>query len=247
MSNLSRSFVRGFGGYLGVLSAKRLVDVATAPRDYTPPSPYKTSGLQKLFIVVLWAVLSGTIHAIFESPKDHQTLKTTVIFIGWLPIWVMFRLWNYSKINAQNKSKQELLIAEEENKKTELRPKIDELMAELKQYPFADVSENWSQYRETATLDKMLAVYTPLNGSVTKIRGLKAKGYDDDTICNIFNEELWLGMTEDHTIEMKGKPTKIEKETMKNGKIRTTYIYGNKTSGDVLKFEDGGLVSFKDR
>jgi len=110
-----------------------------------------------------------------------------------------------------------------------------------------DGTVEWGTFKHTAETQQLKNIYAKFLVLVLQLRIYKAKGYDNDTICNVMNKELWLGMTEQHMEDMKGKPTKTEKETMKNGKIRTKHIYGNKTSGDVLVFEDDVLVSFKDR
>lgn len=58
--------------------------------------------------------------------------------------------------------------------------------------------------------------------------------------------KYFLNMTEEMLVDAVGKPNKIETEVLKT-KTKKTYIYGNKSSGDVLVFEDGKLVRFKDR
>jgi hypothetical protein len=47
-------------------------------------------------------------------------------------------------------------------------------------------------------------------------------------------------------LESFGEPDKIEIEELKT-KTKKIFIYGNKTSGDVLVFENGKLARFKDR
>ena len=56
----------------------------------------------------------------------------------------------------------------------------------------------------------------------------------------------FIGMTENMVLESMGEPTKIEDEFLKT-KTKRTFIYGAKNSGDVLVFEQGKLVRFKDR
>lgn len=58
--------------------------------------------------------------------------------------------------------------------------------------------------------------------------------------------KYFLNMTEEMLVDAVGKPNKIETEVLKT-KTKKTYIYGNKSSGDVLVFENGRLVRFKDR
>jgi hypothetical protein len=62
----------------------------------------------------------------------------------------------------------------------------------------------------------------------------------------IYNNEYFIGMTEEQLIDSKGNPTKIETEVFKKS-TKKIYIYGNKSSGDVFNFIDGKLERFKDR
>jgi len=62
----------------------------------------------------------------------------------------------------------------------------------------------------------------------------------------LIDGKYFINMTEEMVIESVGRPTRIEEEVMKT-KTKNTYIYGNKSSGDVLVFEEGKLVRFKDR
>lgn len=68
----------------------------------------------------------------------------------------------------------------------------------------------------------------------------------EDELSKLIDGEYFVGMTEQMLIESIGQPNKIEDEVMKT-KTKRTYIYGNKNSGDVLVFEQGRLVRFKDR
>lgn len=71
--------------------------------------------------------------------------------------------------------------------------------------------------------------------------------YGEEKGTKIFNNEYFLGMTTDELIDAKRfKTTNIEIEVLKT-KTKETWIYGNKSSGDVFVFEQGILVRFKDR
>lgn len=265
-SNLLGSMVRGFGFTLGRSAATSLLNgLSRQSREsydtYTPPSPYKTGGLQKLFILVGW--LWSSIYSINQYttyPKDSTEYDFWVgtglfcMILGWLPIWLFFRTYNYITISSKIKKLENDEMILNEKKKNNLRPLIGQMLNDLKSYPFINLNltsdgtdYNWEERQHTATLEQMERIYAPLFSVTKTLKQYKEKGYDDDTICNIYNEELWLGMTEEHMRDMKGEPTKTEKETLRDGGIRTKHIYGNKTSGDVLVFEDGKLVSFKDR
>jgi hypothetical protein len=286
-SNLFGSMVRGFGFTLGRTAATSLVNGLSrqsrrsydTQETYVPPSPYKTGGIQKLFIVVGWLWSSAyAIKQYTTYPKDSSEYDFWVgtglfcMVLGWLPIWLFFRTFNYITISSKVKEEQEQqsIIVEQRNtelqrqekerldliekKKNNLRISITEMLTDLKEYPFVNFnltseggSYDWNKSKHTATLEEMERIYVPLFSATKMLKEYKEKGYDNDTICNIYNEELWLGMTEEHMKDMKGEPTKTEKETLRDGSIRTKHIYGNKTSGDVLVFENDKLVSFKDR
>jgi hypothetical protein len=70
--------------------------------------------------------------------------------------------------------------------------------------------------------------------------------YDNDTAIKILNHNYWIGMTEEQLIDCKGLPSKVEKEELKT-KIKTTYIYGNKNSGDYFIIENNQVVKIVDR
>jgi len=269
-ANLFGSMVRGFGFTLGRMAATSLVSRASRRsrsydnyETYSPPSPYKTGIFQKFFIMGgwLWSIVYS-LKTANSFPQDSESYSNwgaiggLCFILGWLPIWLFFKLFNYITINSKIKKQEKEQQIIDEQEKTDLIPKIDSIFSELsKDYPFVnlelssstDGTVEWGTFKHTAETQQLKNIYAKFLSLVLQLRIYKAKGYDNDTICNVMNKELWLGMTEQHMEDMKGKPTKTEKETMKNGKIRTKHIYGNKTSGDVLVFEDDVLVSFKDR
>jgi hypothetical protein len=283
-NNLFGSMVRGFGFTLGRTAATSLVNglsrSSRASYDtYTPPSPYKTGGIQKLFIIVgwLWSIVYciKTANTFPQHSEDYSNWGASgaiCLALGWLPIWLFFRTFNYITISSKVKKEQEeqMIIVQQRNteiqkqekerlemdekKKNNLRPSITQMLTELQSYPFInlsltsdDGSYDWNKSQHTATLEQMERIYGTLFPIIKTLKSYEEKGYDNDTICNIYNEELWLGMTEEHMKDMKGEPTKTEKETLRDGSIQTKHIYGNKISGDVLIFENDKLVSFKDR
>lgn len=71
--------------------------------------------------------------------------------------------------------------------------------------------------------------------------------YGDELGAKLFNEQFFIGMTKQQLLDSKGKqPDKIEKEELKT-KTKETWIYGNKSSGDVFIFENELLTKYKDR
>lgn len=262
-ANLFGSMVRGFGFTLGRMAAVATVSsFSKGSNTYSPPSPYKTGAIQKLLIVGGW--LWSTVHYLkIANSVGHSSyeyghysmLSFLCLTLGWLPIWLFFRMFNYFTISSKVKKEKEEKLIKDQEEKNELIPKIESIFLELKtEYPYCSIeltsSTNdfdWDTQKFSIDVDKLKNIHIKFLTLVMTLRSYKNKGYDDDTICNIMNEELWLGMNEEHMKDMKGEPTKTERETMKSGKIRTKHIYGNKTSGDVLVFEEGLLVSFKDR
>lgn len=261
-ASLFGSMVRGFGFTLGRMAAVSTVAALSKNSDtQLPQSPYKTGAIQKLFIVAgwLWSIVYciRTANSFENGSYEYGhwgMLGFFALSIGWLPIWLFFRSYNYIIIGSKLRKERDKQLELIENEKNNLRPKITELLNEIKTYSFVNFdltsgggSYDWEVSKNTATLEQMKNIYKPLYNVTEGLRKLKNKGYDNDTICNIYNEELWLGMNEEHMRDMKGEPDATEKETLRNGKLKTTHIYGNKRSGDVLVFEDGVLVSFKDR
>lgn len=70
--------------------------------------------------------------------------------------------------------------------------------------------------------------------------------YDNDTAIKILNNNYWIGMTEEQLIDTRGVPTKVEKEELKT-KTKTTYVYGNKNSGDYYIIENNQVVKIVDK
>jgi hypothetical protein len=73
------------------------------------------------------------------------------------------------------------------------------------------------------------------------------KKYGEEITQKLVDKQYFLGMSKEHLYLIRtDKPTNIEKEVKPNKSIETV-IYGNKNSGDVFKFENDSLVTYKDR
>lgn len=228
---LFNSMVRGFGFTLGRRAADSVINSSTnysggGMFGMTTSQQWKTIGLWFLVLVVLgnsYGMGAGVMWTIF----------------GLIPCIMIMKFYYKIKVKKLEKSRREFLI-----------PEINQLITKLENdFPFVELKFKGNLEKNGKKVDVAILenVYETLNSHITSLSTLKNKGYDSDTICNIYNEELWLGMSEEHMFDMKGQPTKTEKETTKDGKLKTTYIYGSKSSGDVLIFENGVLVSYKDR
>jgi hypothetical protein len=62
----------------------------------------------------------------------------------------------------------------------------------------------------------------------------------------LMKNELWIGMTKNELLMVKGNPTKIDIEHLKT-KTKETYIYGNKNSGDYFVLENDSVTKIVDR
>lgn len=70
--------------------------------------------------------------------------------------------------------------------------------------------------------------------------------YGAEIADKIFSNNPWVGMTYDQLIDMKGQPTRVDKEELKT-KTKYTLIYGNKNSGDYFVVENNIVVKVVDR
>lgn len=70
--------------------------------------------------------------------------------------------------------------------------------------------------------------------------------YGEEKAENLFFERYFIGMTTEELKDASGLPTKIE-TAEDQSTFQETWVYGNKSSGDVFVFENGSLVRYKDR
>lgn len=257
-NNLFGSFVRGFGSTLGRMAATSVVNNSSGSSlNYGYNSnPYRITMFQTLFSLFMWVFIFfyiGLNNPYTKNTEDYDNYVGFMVgwfFLGGFILLLGFKLFNYITISSKLKRqrKQNLILEQEE--KNLLIPKVDSALIELKNdYPFVDLDFkfNWKEHKLTMGLEKLKIWDAQLSTLLVRLRQLKLKGYDANTMVKILNSELWIGMSEQHMIDMKGISTKKEIEVLKNGKLITKHIYGNKISGDVLVFEDGKLISFKDR
>jgi hypothetical protein len=257
-NNLFGSFVRGFGTTLGRTAATSLVNNSSGGSlNYGQNlNPYRITVFQAVFTLFMWFFILlytsyKTNHA--ENTKDYDIyagIMTGWFVFGSFILLLGFKLFNYFTISPKLKRQRTQKLILEQEEKNLLIPKVDSVLIELKNdYPFVDLDFkfNWKENKLTMGLEKLKIWDATLSKLLVQLRELKLQGYDANTMVKILNNELWIGMSEQHMVDMKGVSTKKEIEVLKNGKVVTKHIYGNKISGDVLVFEDGKLVSFKDR
>lgn len=257
-NNLFGSFVRGFGTTLGRTAATSLVNNSSGGSlNYGHNlNPYRITGFQTVFTILMWLFILFYIalnDPYTENSKGdgyYHWFVTGWLFFGGFILLLGFKLFNYFTISPKLKRQRTQKLILEQEEKNLLIPKVDSVLIELKNdYPFVDLDFkfNWKENKLTMGLEKLKIWDATLSKLLVQLRQLKLQGYDANTMVKILNNELWIGMSEQHMVDMKGVSTKKEIEVLKNGKVVTKHIYGNKISGDVLVFEDGKLVSFKDR
>jgi hypothetical protein len=91
-------------------------------------------------------------------------------------------------------------------------------------------------------------VYKTIQNEIKK-ESLTSKFKDElseEDLLLLIEGKYFIGMTENMLLDSIGQPDRLEEEVLKT-KTKKTYIYGNKSSGDILVFENGKLIKFKDR
>jgi len=180
MSNLTRSFVRGFGSALGFMAAKATVNTLTRPRTYetvvTPtkttdeeiPQEVKLNFLQKTSVFLVWVSVIFMLGFLVNTYNIQGGLKTTLvwtniawIFFGWMiPTFIMAN-YNEKKYLPLIKQKQKEL-------KEPFILEIESLMEKISKSPFpgwaAAMNENdrydgdWEDYKYTYSVQHLQTI-----------------------------------------------------------------------------------------
>ena len=222
MGNLSKSFVRGFGGTLGVFAAKGLLDVARDPN-------FRVGGLEtkrQWKAIILWVVITtvlgftlGTLPALL------------FFFVGIVPLY-LFQMWIQRKEEKKDY----------EEERNSLMLEIQEVQREASKHGIKfdlDWSGEVENYHLRNTLER-------IKQKTYKTIFLQSK-YEGEVLSKLINNQIWLGMSKENLIDIKGSPSQIE--SSENSKtITEILIYGkSKRSGDVFTFKNGILADYKDR
>jgi hypothetical protein len=224
MSNLSRSFVRGFGGTLGVFAAKGLLEAAAKNPGYRIGGVSTKRQWRAIFYWIGITALLG-----FTLGSGPAVL---FFFLGLIPIF-LYQMWAQRRDdNREHEEERAILLSE-----------IDKISEEAKLGGIVKFTLDWSgdvkNYHLQDTLNAMKAKLATANRL--------SKKYEGELLDKMLDCIPWLGMTKDNLIDMKGQPTQIERDE-NSRTITDVLIYGtSKRSGDVFTFKNGFLTEFKDR
>jgi hypothetical protein len=223
MSNLSKSFVRGFGGTLGVFAAKGLLDAAAN-------SGNRIGGLstkRQWYVLGNWIGITVLLGFILGPVP-----ATLFLIFGLIPV-VIYQKRAQKKEDEKEYSEERSIILAEINS---VREQAN--LSGIVKFT-TDFSGDIENYQLRNTLNSMKA---KLN-TVTRL----SKKYEGELLDKMIDGIPWLGMTKDNLIDMKGQPTQIERDE-NSRTITDVLIYGtSKRSGDVFTFKNGFLTEFKDR
>lgn len=222
MSNLSKSFVRGFGATLGVFAAKGLLDVAKNPE-------YRIGGVstrRQWYAIGSWAGITTILGLSFGVVPT-----VFFFFLGLIPTF-LFQVWAQARENKK-------LYIEERNS---LISRLEEISSKAKSEGIV-FDLDWSGEIQNFHLENVLNKITEKFNTIMRLR----KKYQGEMLDKMVDGDIWLGMTKENLIDIKGQPSQIEKS--ENSKtITEVLIYGNsKRSGDVFTFKNDNLSEFKDR
>ena len=222
MSNLSRSFVRGFGMTLGVFAAKGFLDAVKN-------SEYRIGGVstkRQWYAIGSWVGITSLLGFIFGS-----TPAILFFLLGLIPTF-LFQMLAQSRENKKDyQQERDILLAS--IKEISEKAKQEDIVFDL----------DWSGDVENYHLENSLNFMTNKFNTVTRL----SKKYQGELLDKMVDGIVWLGMTKENLIDIKGNPSQVEKS--ENSKtITEVLIYGtSKRSGDVFTFKNDLLTEFKDR
>jgi len=222
MSNLSKSFVRGFGATLGVFAAKEFLNSARNPN-------YRIGGLstrRQWYAIGSWVGITTLLGLILGG------VPAFLFFIlGLIPLFI-FQIWAQRRENKRSDFQGRNLLL------SKIKEAIERAKAEGITFDF-NIEENTHNYY----LENILSEIVNKLDRVTRFR----KKYEGDLLDKMIEGKIWLGMTKENLIDIKGNPSQIENS--ENSRTLTEIlIYGySKRTGDVFTFKNNILVEFKDR
>jgi|LakMenEpi03Aug12_release.lakeMendotaPanAssembly.Ray.scaffolds.fasta_scaffold223663_1 hypothetical protein len=222
-NSLTSSIVKGFGFTIGRRAANSVLDSKVLT---------SSGGFMGMSTSEQWKLIGLWVFGIIAIGQINGVANFFFVILGWIPI-AMF-------IKARTRRK-------ERNLSLSVIEKIESVVNESRTIGMRGFEE-WEETKSSLVGNLYVAnKYLDLSTKMLNIFKSTLSKYDLETTIKLCSGNPWIGMSKDHVLHMKGgEPDKREVETIKDKSIET-FIYGNKYSGDVFKFEDGVLVSFKDR
>lgn len=215
-----------------------------------------------ILILLLFAVqlelYSGVLQDYRRNKRDVRTIQeigekvgvsksggTAIITIG---ICVLLPLVLFIYIFGKIKSRKNKLKQKEEIDNYFLTIKKEFEKEDINLLGLKDLKEEAEVYYKRGGYSNFSGVKKNIDYTLSesKREKLLLVKYGEDKGGKIFKKEFFLGMTKEELIDSSGVADKIETNVLKT-KTTETWIYGNKSSGDVFVFENELLVRFKDR
>ena len=129
-------------------------------------------------------------------------------------------------ISGNNKQKKRQNEVKSAIMKVESAFELGEITQTHKDILLKKIKEDWQWLFD---IDKKIQSFKLLKVRQTVL--IQKYGYEIGG--QLLNHQYWVGMSEQMLLDCKGNPDKIEREVLKT-KTKTTYIYGNKSSGDYF-------------
>jgi|LakMenEpi03Aug12_release.lakeMendotaPanAssembly.Ray.scaffolds.fasta_scaffold223663_2 hypothetical protein len=270
MSNLTRSFVRGFGGFLGVMAAKKTVELLTPNpvqinqdqfviSDNSPQEIQVSKTLRKwewFMILAIWAVAT---YIGFNLSSGN--LIVTFIAFGILSPAITMHMFSgaYTEEDLILLEKQRLMKETYITEINQLVEKIAKMTDDRPQLNFEIAHRCYVSLNQSLSISTLHAILIRKRRNLKFLEGILENHGQDVYSKIISGEDPWNGMTEKQLDDLRAYsyyeevdfsktvygPTEIEVKN-KNGKESRTLIYGNnKYSGDWFRFENNSLIEFR--
>jgi hypothetical protein len=222
-NSLTSSIVRGFGFTIGRRAANSVLDSASQPKvgGMSSGQQWKSIGLYVLGIIIASNISTGAGIGFF--------------FLGWIPAIMIV------KYLANNKAGKEC---------ERIISQIDQMVEESRSIGMEGL-EGWESAKSNIKNNEeglgFAKQYLNLTERMISIfKNYRAK-YDLDMTKRMLAGKPWTGMTKQHVKDMQGSEPTKEEYMVENQKEQDVFIYGNKQSGSVFKFENDLLVAFTSR
>lgn len=186
-----------------------------------------------------YRTIKRDLHTVNEISNNNIIIN---IFISFIVILIILSALSIRK-NKKNKEKLKLDILKYIEEK-----KLYMINNKLSLIEFTEIELNINKYNNLNDLKNKIELIIQSEIKIKERYDYIMKKYisDIDKANIIYNKQIFIGMTSEELIDSIGKPNKIEKEILKT-KNKISFIYGNKSSGDIYIFENDKLARYKDR